>query len=350
VRTPAEVEAGTIPGSVNIPVDELRERLGELPPDKEILVFCQVGLRGYLACRILSQHGLDCRNLTGGYKTYRAAVGMLPKEEEPAREMIDDTGERPPSSDPTTSRPAQVVKEIDARSLQCPGPILKLRTELDQVAHGQAVTILASDPGFPSDVAAWCQSTGHRLLEMAPKNGACRATIARQHRAAAASTGTPKQQAKATTMVLFSGDLDKALAGFIIANGAAAMGSQVTMFFTFWGLNALRKPEKVTVAKNLVERMFGWMMPRGAERLKLSKMNMGGLGAAMIKGIMRKKNVATLSELIRSAKEAGVRLVACSMSMNLMGIRREELIDGVEEGGVAMYLNKAERGNVNLFI
>jgi peroxiredoxin family protein/rhodanese-related sulfurtransferase/TusA-related sulfurtransferase len=352
VRTPAEVEAGTIPGAVNIPLDELRERLSEVPKEKEILVFCQAGLRGYLACRILGQHGFDCRNLTGGYKTYRAAVGMLPKDEDPKKEIVEDTGEHAPAGNPAVVQQFQVVKEIDARSLQCPGPIMTLREELDRIDEGEAVTILAGDPGFPSDVAAWCESTGNRLLEIAPKNGAFQATILKEQRAAAApaSAETPAASPKKATLVLFSGDLDKALAGFIIANGAAAMGSDVTMFFTFWGLNVLRKPEKVSVSKNLVEGMFGWMMPRGADRLGLSKMNMGGIGPAMIKGIMRKKNVATLPELIQSAKESGVRLVACTMSMDLMGIRREELIDGIEEGGVAMYLNRAEAGNVNLFI
>jgi peroxiredoxin family protein len=140
------------------------------------------------------------------------------------------------------------------------------------------------------------------------------------------------------------------MAGFIIADGAAAMGSDVTMFLTFWGINALRKATSAAVRKNLIERMFRWMMPRGADRLTLSKMNMGGMGLAVIKGIMRKKNVPSLPQLIESARNASVRLMVCTMSMDLMGIRREELIDGVEEGGVAMYLDKAEAGNVNLFI
>jgi peroxiredoxin family protein len=140
------------------------------------------------------------------------------------------------------------------------------------------------------------------------------------------------------------------MAAFVIANGARSMGSDVTLFFTFWGLNVLRKPESVPVRKNLIESMFGWMMPRGADRLKLSKMHMGGMGLGMMKGIMRKKNVTSLPELIRSAQEAGVRLVACTMTMDIMGIKREELIDGVEEGGVAMYLDHAESGTVNLFV
>ena len=128
------------------------------------------------------------------------------------------------------------------------------------------------------------------------------------------------------------------------------MGSEVTMFFTFWGLNVLRKNESASVRKNLIERMFGMMMPRGAGKLTLSKMNMGGLGTAMMKGIMQKKNVSSLEELIAKAQASGIKLVACSMSMDIMGIRKEELIDDVELGGVAMYLDHAEAGNVNLFI
>jgi NADPH-dependent 2,4-dienoyl-CoA reductase/sulfur reductase-like enzyme/peroxiredoxin family protein/rhodanese-related sulfurtransferase/TusA-related sulfurtransferase len=355
VRTPAEVAAGTIPGAANIPVDDLRQRLGELPRDKEILVFCQVGLRGYLACRTLTHHGYRCRNLTGGYKTYKGAIGMLPKDDPPKREVTTDTCERdtcdtPPSAPPAAKMQAAVVKEIDARTLQCPGPIMRLKDELESVEDGQAVTLLASDPGFPADAAAWCHSTGHELVSVTPDGRAWRATIVKRAKPAAAAAPAGAGGAKDKTIVVFSGDFDKAMAAFIIANGAAAMGSRVTLFFTFWGLNILRRPESVRVPKNLVERMFGWMMPRGADRLALSKMNMGGMGLRMIKGIMRKKNVAGLPDLIESAKRAGVRLVACSMSMDLMGIRREELINGVEEGGVAMYLDSAEAGAVNLFI
>ncbi|HUT09550.1 MAG TPA: DsrE/DsrF/DrsH-like family protein [Thermoguttaceae bacterium] len=352
VRDVKELESGTIPGAKNVPLDDLRDRLDELPRDREILAFCQVGLRGYLACRILTQHGFRCRNLTGGYKTYRAARAISSNGDGAVKEVTDDTGQQAPQPAETDAPPAEVVKEIDARGLQCPGPIMQLRAELEGVGENQAVSILVADPGFPNDVVAWCESTGHQLLSVVPEEGACRATIAKRARpaATAAPATGPSELSKNKTVVVFSGDLDKALAGFIIANGAAAMGSKVTMFFTFWGLNVLRKDQKVSVSKNLVERMFGRMMPRGPNKLKLSKMNMGGLGAAMIKGIMRSKGVDPLPKLIQTAQEAGVRLVACSMSMDLMGIRREELIDGVEEGGVAMYLGQAEAGNVNLFI
>lgn len=164
------------------------------------------------------------------------------------------------------------------------------------------------------------------------------------------NTDLPAASSKQKTIVVFSSDFDKVVAAFVIANGALAMGSQVTLFFTFWGLNVLRRSNAIPVKKNLIETMFGFMMPRGPEKLSLSKMNMGGMGLQMIKGIMRRKNVASLPELIGSAKLAGAKLVACTMSMDLMGIKKEELIDGVEMGGVAMYLDKAENGNVNLFI
>jgi len=376
VRTEAEVKAGTIPGSLHIPVDELRGRLGELPRDKEIIAFCQVGLRGYIACRMLSQHGFRCRNLTGGYKTYVAFRDCQP----PDRGDPAPLPKSPPSFDgphdgnPTPQDPpkasggccaggaspggaaccggasatAQVVREIDARTLQCPGPIMRLHDELESLRPGQAVRITTCDHGFAADVEAWCVATGNCLLEVARNNGTVSAAVARGLPQPAPAPHSSADAERHKSILVFSGDFNKAVGSFIIANGAAAMGSKVTMFFTFWGLNVLRRREKVRVRKTLIERMFGWMMPRGADKLGLSKMNMGGMGVRMIKGIMRKKNVASLGELIDSARRAGVRMVACSMSMDLMGIKREELIDGVEEGGVAAYLGTAQEGHVNL--
>ncbi|MCY2929610.1 MAG: DsrE/DsrF/DrsH-like family protein [Planctomycetota bacterium] len=353
VRTADEAQAGTIPGARNIPVDELRARLGELPREKELLVFCQVGLRGYVACRILSQRGFRCRNLSGGYKTYKAFTGPAPVPPAGAKteknEMTNDTGADAASRAPQDQK-LQSVKEVDARGLACPGPIMKLKAELAPLAAGQGVRILATDPGFGPDVAAWCHSTGNQLADLTHEGGSFAATVVRREQAAAIPCSGPGAGGKNKTIVLFSGDFDKAMAAFIIANGAAAMGSAVTIFCTFWGLNVIRRGEKVRVRKNLIERMFGWMMPRGVGKLTLSRMNMGGMGTAMIKGIMKKKNVSTLAGLIESARAAGVRLVACTMSMDLMGIHKEELLDGVEEGGVAMYLDQAEGGNVNLFI
>jgi peroxiredoxin family protein len=152
------------------------------------------------------------------------------------------------------------------------------------------------------------------------------------------------------SMVVFSGDLDKLLAAFIIANGAAAMDMPVHMFFTFWGLNVLRKDEAVSVKKNMIEGMFGRMMPRGASKMKLSKMNMMGMGTKMIKDIMKQKNVYSLPQLVALARESGVKMVACTMTLDLMGIKREELIDGVEFGGVASFLDSANHSKSTLFI
>jgi NADPH-dependent 2,4-dienoyl-CoA reductase/sulfur reductase-like enzyme/peroxiredoxin family protein/TusA-related sulfurtransferase/rhodanese-related sulfurtransferase len=348
VRKDFEVATGTIPGSVHIPLDQLRDRIDELPKDKEILAFCQVGLRGYVACRILEQKGFKCRNLTGGMKTYSVFTNRIPpKSESPKTEVCDDSGVSCKVSGQTAPAPS-LVKQVDACGLQCPGPIMRLANEMQDIREGEAIEITSSDPAFAHDVPAWCHSTGNTLVEVVPVNGSYKAVVAKggpRH-----PESVPMSMTKKKTMVVFSNDFDKAVAAFVIANGAASMGSEVTMFFTFWGINILRRQKQVAARKNVIEKMFGWMMPRGADKLSLSKMNMGGMGLAMIKGIMKKKQVPSLPEMIKSAQASGVKLVVCTMSMDLMGIKREELIDGVEEGGVAMYLDKAEAGNVNLFI
>jgi len=344
VRTSGEFAAGTIPGAKNIPVDELRDRLGELSKDKEYLVFCRVGLRGYLACRILTQNGFSCRNLTGGYITYQRTVEMpaaeMPEDRLPGSDSDEDEDKRE-----TTVKP---VKIINACGMQCPGPILQLKHAMDEIKEGEAVSITATDPGFVSDAPAWCNTTGHELVSIEPAGkGAYCATVVKR---VSAPAGVQASGKRAMTNVVFSNDFDKAMAAFIIANGAAAAGYEVTLFFTFWGINILRKAGPVTAKKNLIEKMFGLMMPKGPDRLSLSKMNMAGMGLAMIKGIMKHKSVMSLPELIAQAKLSGVKLVVCTMSMDLMGIKKEELIDGVEEGGVAMYIDRVSRSSANLFI
>ncbi len=346
VRADGTTLSGLIPGAIHIPLENLRERLGELSKEKEYLVYCKVGLRGYLACRILSQQGFQCKDLTGGYETYQASLGIL-SQQPPVKEMKDDAGAKS-ASEEMESGGVFPVKEIDACGLQCPGPILRVKKEMEKILPGESLRISATDPGFVSDIGAWCQSTGNRLVGLKPVGGKYQATI--QKKESSMTATTPVSNSKKKTIVVFSSDFDKVMAAFVIANGALAMGSEVTLFFTFWGLNVLRRADPVPVKKNLIETMFGFMMPRGPEKLSLSKMNMGGMGLGMIKGIMRKKSVASLPELIASAKASGVRLVACAMSMDLMGIKKEELIDGVESGGVAMYLSEAEQGNVNLFV
>ena len=152
------------------------------------------------------------------------------------------------------------------------------------------------------------------------------------------------------TLIVFSDDLDKALASFVIANGAASTGRKVTMFFTFWGLNVIRKEHADVVKKDTMSKMFGMMMPAGSRKLSLSKMNMMGMGTRMMRKVMRNKQIDSLESLIEQARNNGVEFIACQMSMDVMGITKEELIDGVNVGGVATYLERAEDANVNLFV
>ncbi len=346
VRNPEEVAAGTIPGAKNIPLGNLREQLATLDKGREYLVFCQVGLRGYLACRILAQNGFQCRNLSGGYKTYTMAMAHQPDRIPENETTADDPGEDSLSGKPPKGG-AAIAETIDASGLQCPGPIMQLSQAMARIRTGEAVSILSTDPGFAADMPAWCHSTGHALVSLEPEKGGYRAVVAKKSGPACPMIAAAGE--KRFTNVVFSNDLDKALAAFIIANGAASMGYQVTLFFTFWGLNILRREGPVAVRKNMVEKMFGLMMPKGPAKLKLSQMQMGGMGAAMIKGIMKQKKVLSLPELMQAALDNGVKIVACAMSMDLMGIKREELIDGIEEGGVAMYIDHLG-GNANLFI
>jgi len=154
------------------------------------------------------------------------------------------------------------------------------------------------------------------------------------------------------SMVVFSGDLDKALAAFIIATGAVAMGMEAVMFFTFWGTPVLRDKQKRVGGKDVMGKMFGAMLPSGTGDVKLSNMNMGGMGTAMMKSLMKKKNVASLEEMLALAEELEVRIYVCEMSMDLMGFKREEFVDYKHMGfaGVATFLQEAANSKVQLFI
>ena len=243
------------------------------------------------------------------------------------------------------------IKILDCCGLQCPGPIMKVNEALNAMEEGECIKVSATDMGFAKDVESWCERTGNTFEGRERKGKENIVTIRKGSQVTTQqSCQTAAELPQGKTMIVFDGDLDKVLASFIIANGAAAMGRPVTMFFTFWGLNALRKSTYVKVKKSFVEKMFGRMMPRGTGKLKLSNMNMLGMGTKMMKSVMKKKNVSSLEELMEQAKQNGVKLVACTMSMDVMGIRPEELIDGVELAGVASYLGDAEKANVNLFI
>jgi len=359
VRTGPEFAAGAIPSAVHIPLEELRSRIDEIPRDRPVVTYCKLGQRGYFAERIIRQNGFgDVSNLSGGYVTWKQ-YHPSPRTDPQESSVMDEhhaTDATPAVSSETSAIAATEVQTLDARGLQCPGPLMAVAERMATLPPGTQLQILVSDPGFTKDVAAWCLSQGHSLLDTGTADGHHTALIqAGSTEAQAIPTGTCTQVLsraveKGQTIVVFSGDMDRVLAAFVIANGAAAMGHPVTMFFTFWGLNALRKDRPPKVAKGLLDRMFGWMMPRGPNKLALSKMNMGGLGTAMMKHVMRTKGVASLPKLIDDARSQGVKLVACTMSMDVMGIQAEELVDGLEYAGVGSYIGDAQAARMNLFI
>ena len=268
-RTELEYANGHIDGYINIPLDSLRTRLHELNLNKPIYVTCQIGLRGYIASRILSQNGFDTYNLNGGYRLYNTIFNQ--EHDEPKIKTMHPAC---PIENPETIK-------INACGLQCPGPIVKLSASLETAKDGDIIEIQTTDPAFATDLDGYCRRTGNELIELSCNKGISSAKIKKGQNSI--SNGNKNNK----NMIVFSGDLDKAIASFIIANGAAAMGRKVTMFFTFWGLNIIRRPEKVKIKKNFISKMFAMMMPRGSKKLSLSKMNMGGMGAKMIRTIMK---------------------------------------------------------------
>ncbi|ACT03507.1 DsrE/DsrF/DrsH-like family protein [Paenibacillus sp. JDR-2] len=354
VRSQMEHNNGHIPGSILIPVDELRGRLSELDRSKEIWVYCQVGLRGYTASRILRQNGFKVRNLTGGYKTYKLMqyTPKLADKQPPAATAALDSVISGAKEASAAAPVLQADASLDACGLCCPGPLIQVKQRMDGLQAEEVLKVTATDPGFYEDIKAWAGMTSNKVEKLTKQqDGTIEAFLRKGKPALAANPIHPVAQGgDKSTMIVFSGDLDKAIASFIIANGAASSGKKVTMFFTFWGLNVIRRPEKVPVTKNIIGRMFGMMMPRGSRKLSLSKMNMMGMGAKMIRGVMSSNNVSSLEELIETAIAQGVEVVACQMSMDLMGIKQEELINGVKIAGVGYYLGQADQSGINLFI
>lgn len=344
VRTRDEFAFGAIPGSVNIPLEELRSRIDELSADKEIYIYCAIGLRGYLALKILTLRGFkNVRNLSGGYKTYLAATA--PVINRTASVLEEDKTEG--NTGNMDNIKIKTVK-IDACGLQCPGPIMKVKQAIDSIGEGERVEIAATDAGFSRDAQAWCNTTGNLLISNSEEKGKYTVVIEK---------GSPKTceivtscNGKAKTLIMFSDDLDKALATFVLANGAAATGQKVSIFFTFWGLNVIKKVAKPKVKKDIFGRMFGMMLPSSSRKLHLSKMSMLGIGDKMMRYIMKQKGIDSLESLRQQALDSGVEFIACQMSMDVMGVKREELLDDVTVGGVATYMERAENANVNLFV
>lgn len=336
VRPEISFKLNTIPGAVNIPISEIRQRVDEIPTDKKVVLFCNTGYTSYCASRILIQKGFNnVYSFMGGLEFYKELT-KIPESQKFEKAAAGGNFNMEQSN----------ITKINASGLQCPGPIMKVSNVLSEAKDGDMFEVLSTDKGFKSDIAAWCESTGNSLVDIKIEGKNIYATIQKGYALPIlASSGERSGQ----TIVVFSNDLDKVLASFIIANVAKASGKDVTMFFTFWGLNVLRK-SNVNVKKGLIDTMFGLMMPKGPDKLTLSKMNMGGLGSLMMKWVMKNKNISTLSELIHQAQESGVKFIACNMSMDVMGIKEDELIDGVEIGGVAKYITESNNANSNLFI
>ena len=333
-----ECELNTIEGAVNIPLNELRERLGELPKGRPVVVFCAVGLRGYIAARILMQRGYEVYNLSGGLKTYKAVTVRQ------SNEILPETLQKEQSRSGGGGRHLTV----DACGLQCPGPVMKLKSGMEGLKIGERLEITATDPGFVRDVGSWAKMTGNRLVQVVQEKGIITATLEKGE--GGQGGGKDGVSADGKTIVVFSDDLDRALASFVIADGAASAGRKVTLFFTFWGLNVIKRKATVPVKKDMAGKLFGMMLPSGSRKLALSKLNLGGIGSRMMRGMMKNKKIDSLETLMEQAKANGVEFIACRMSMEVMGIKAEELLDGVKIGGVATYLERAEQANINLFI
>lgn len=347
-RTKLEFEIGHIDSAINIPYSDIRINPTLLPIDKNtpIYVYCNVGHTAYLTTQVLKQFGYKrVFNLSGGYKLYKALF------EHHAKVVHLSNPEDIHMEIKLASNPGsyQIDKKVDACGLQCPGPIMATFKALETLKVGQIVQVEATESGYRNDIVKWCDNTGNKLLVNEIEGNIYRAII---QKGGTLPKNNINQIGKndATTIVLFSGDMDKALGALIIAQGAATMNKKVTVFATFWGLNLLRKPNKVHVKKSLIEKMFGIMMPRGAKKMTISKMNFGGLGTSMMRSVMKKKHIALVEQQLKDAQAAGVQFVACQMSMDVMGIKTEELIDGISYGGVATYLAESENAGVTLFI
>ena len=234
VRTADEYALGHLDGAVNVPLDDLRERLGEIPADRPVVVYCGVGLRGYLASIILKANGYtDVRNLVGGLRTYETATRPVCHPEDVGASNASQAESAYSDGSPAPETASTLT--LDACGLSCPGPIIKLKQSMEDMRPGERLTVRATDAGFPRDAEAWCRSTGNRFLHQKAEGGIYTVMLEKAaHSAKALTPVSPTPSANGKTFVMFSDDLDKALATFVLANGAAATGKPVTIFFTFF--------------------------------------------------------------------------------------------------------------------
>lgn len=339
IREELELIGGKFENSINIPISKLRERFFELPKDKEILTYCAVGLRGYIASRFLMSKGYKVKNIAGGFKSKLSEIKVIKKEIN--NEIKSDNN----------NTPIDEKDYLNLSGLSCPGPLVKIKNKIDELNQNDILKVKVTDPGFYNDIQSWAKVTKNRLVELKKQDKTIYATLQKGLENEINNNNKENKIIEtndAMTIVVFSGDLDKAIAAFVIANGALAMGKKVTMFFTFWGLSILRK--KSLPNKSNLEKIFDMMLPKNSKGLPLSKMNFFGMGSKMIRDIMNRKNIMSLEELMKKSIEDGANLVACTMSMDVMGIKEEELIDGISFGGVGQYLGEADKSNNNLFI
>lgn len=349
VRENPEVVSGKLEGAVHIPLTELRDRLNELDKNNQYLAYCAVGLRGYIAERILKENGFNASNLLGGYHTVMDLT-TSPKKGH-TNNIVDTDQDKFASGE--NLEDTQKMELLNVCGMSCPGPIVQVSKAMEELNPGQKIKVTATDPGFVRDISSWADNTGNKLLGQDQSKGQFTAILQKNGKDGSNQVITTSQSVdtkKEKTMIIFDGDLDRAIASFIIATGAAAMGNKVHMFFTFWGLSILRKEQAPPVKKDFTSKMFSSMLPKGSKKLGLSRMNFMGAGSKMIRSVMKKKNITSLEDLIQEALDAGVELTACQMTMDIMGLTKEELIDGVEIGGVASMLSDNDKSNMNLFI
>lgn len=239
--------------------------------------------------------------------------------------------------------------EISARNLTCPAPIIKLNEGLKALPVGTKVRLVATDRHVLAEIENWSAATGNRLITTGVDGNDVFALVEK--------SGVPQAQAAAVqpspvstdkTILLFSDDFDRVLAALVVANGALALGRRVTLYVTFWGLNALKKKKAPPVKKDILSAMFGLMMPKGAAQLTLSKLNMLGIGTGLMRYIMRKKQVDSIESLLDQALKNGAEVIACQLALDVMGISPTELLDGVKVGGVAAFILAAERSGTSL--
>lgn len=336
VRETEEYEAGHIDGAQSYPLSSLNTKF-PLDQSKTYYLYCQAGKRSQQASQMLSDSGFTVVNLNGGYQAFQD------KAEAEKAQTAPTKNEKEATDSLKSNR-----KKVNYSGMQCPGPLMNVNQELKQLQPGDQLEVVVTDPGFANDIKSWTSQTGNTLVDLKQRDKEVTAVIEKAEQ-------QPKDLSvqhteKGTTIVLFSGELDKALAAFIIANGARAAGREVSIFCTFWGLNALKRPNPGKVKKTGIERLFGMMLPSGPENMPLSKMNMLGLGRLMMKMIMKQKNVDSLPTLIDKAIDNDIKLIACTMSMDVMGIKKEELRPEVEFAGVGTYIGDTEHANHNLFI